>query len=65
MELHGNCDLKKNIQNRNRKLMGYREFRVRLPQTKIISTEKSGHYIQLDEAELVIDAIRTMVEKVK
>ena len=43
----------------------YREFQRKLPQTEIISTEKSGHFIQLEEPNLVIDAIQAMVEKVK
>src|SRR6185312_523706 len=30
--------------------------------TKVVMAEKSGHWIQLDEPELVVDAIREMVE---
>lgn len=43
----------------------YRNFQRKVPQTKIMSTEKSGHFIQLDEPNLVIDAIKEMLEKVK
>lgn len=43
----------------------YREFKRNVPQTKIISTSKSGHFIQLDEPELVIDAIRDMITNVQ
>lgn len=32
---------------------------------RIISTEKSGHFIQLDEPDLVIDAIRKMITEVQ
>ena len=43
----------------------YRNFQKQVPQTKIISTEKSGHFIQLDEPHLVIDAIKNMIEEVR
>lgn len=35
------------------------------PQTKIISTFKSGHFIELDEPHLVIDEINEMILKTK
>lgn len=43
----------------------YRNFQKKVPQTKIISTEQSGHFIQLDEPNLVIDAIKNMLDEVK
>ncbi|MEM9001167.1 MAG: alpha/beta hydrolase [Bacteroidota bacterium] len=43
----------------------YREFQKKVPQTKIISTSKSGHFIQLDEPNLVIGAIHEMLVKVQ
>ncbi|MBO0320740.1 alpha/beta hydrolase [Muricauda sp. CAU 1633] len=43
----------------------YRDFREQVPQMKIISTEKSGHFIQLDEPHLVIDAIKEMLVTIK
>ncbi|WP_228235562.1 alpha/beta fold hydrolase [Allomuricauda sp. M10] len=43
----------------------YRDFQRLVPQTKIISTEKSGHFIQKDEPNLVIDAIQEMLVKVQ
>jgi len=33
-----------------------------IPGTELITARKSGHFIQLDEPELVIDAIRRVVE---
>lgn len=42
----------------------YRDFRKKVPQTKIISTSKSGHFIQLDEPELVIGAIKEILLKI-
>lgn len=35
------------------------------PQTKVITTSKSGHFIQLDEPGLVVDEINEIVRKVK
>lgn len=43
----------------------YRDFQRSLPQTKLISTESSGHFIQLDEPQLVIDAIKEILTKVQ
>jgi hypothetical protein len=43
----------------------YRDFQKKVPQMKIISTEKSGHFIQLDEPYLVIDAIKSMIKEVR
>jgi len=43
----------------------YRNFQSKVPQMKIISTEKSGHFIQLDEPNLAIDAIKAMLATVK
>jgi len=43
----------------------YRNFQRKVPQMKIISTEKSGHFIQLDEPNLVIDAIKSMIKEVR
>ena len=43
----------------------YRNFQRKVPQMKIISTEKSGHFIQLDEPNLVIDAIKSMITVVR
>jgi pimeloyl-ACP methyl ester carboxylesterase len=31
-------------------------------QTKVVMAEKSGHWIQLDEPELVVSAVREMLE---
>jgi hypothetical protein len=42
----------------------YRKLqKEQLPQMKIISTIKSGHFIQLDEPRLVIDAIKEMIKE--
>jgi pimeloyl-ACP methyl ester carboxylesterase len=41
----------------------YRDFKKKVPQTKIISTSQSGHFIQLDEPELVIGAIKEMLSQ--
>jgi hypothetical protein len=35
------------------------------PHMTIISTTKSGHFIQLDEPHLIIDAIKQVMSKVK
>jgi len=35
------------------------------PETQVIFAEKSGHWIQLDEPELVVNSIRRAVEKVR
>lgn len=35
------------------------------PDTKVIFAEKSGHWIQLDEAELVVESIKQVVEEVR
>lgn len=43
----------------------YRDLKKQVPQIKIISTEKSGHFIQVDEPHLVIDAIEEMLVKIK
>ena len=43
----------------------YREFQASVPQTKLISTKISGHFIQKDEPELVIGAIQKMLTKVQ
>ena len=43
----------------------YREFQASVPQTKLISTKISGHFIQKDEPELVIGAIQEMLTKVQ
>ena len=43
----------------------YREFQASVPQTKLISTDISGHFIQKDEPELVIGAIQEMLTKVQ
>jgi len=43
----------------------YRNFQQKVPQMKIISTEKSGHFIQLDEPNLVIEAIKSMIREVR
>lgn len=43
----------------------YRDFQKKVPQTKIISTSKSGHFIQIEEPELVIKSIKEMIERVK
>ncbi|WP_166204771.1 alpha/beta fold hydrolase [Pelagihabitans pacificus] len=39
----------------------YRDFQRKVPQTNIISTVKSGHFVQRDEPELVIAAIKGML----
>lgn len=41
----------------------YRDFQRKVPQTKIISTSQSGHFIQLEEPELVTQAIREIISK--
>lgn len=43
----------------------YRDFQRQVPQMKLISTEKSGHFIQLEEPDLVIDAIKKMIGEVE
>jgi len=43
----------------------YRDFQRKVPQLKLISTKKSGHFIQLEEPDLVINAIKNMIRKVK
>ncbi len=43
----------------------YRDFQLKIPQTKLISTEKSGHFIQKEEPELVIKAIKKMISEVE
>lgn len=43
----------------------YRDFQNLLPQTKIVSTEKSGHFIQLEEPELVVETIKEMLSETK
>lgn len=43
----------------------YRDFQKKVPQTKIVSTSKSGHFIQIEEPELVIKSIQEMIEIVK
>ncbi|WP_164674816.1 alpha/beta fold hydrolase [Flagellimonas maritima] len=43
----------------------YREFVATVPQTRLISTKKSGHFIQLDEPDLVIEAIEDIIQKVQ
>ena len=35
------------------------------PETKVIFAEKSGHWIQLDEPELVVESIRQAVNEVR
>ena len=41
-----------------------REYAERLsPETRLIFAEKSGHWIQLDEPELVVAAVEELVEK--
>lgn len=35
------------------------------PETKIIFAEKSGHWIQLDEPELVVESIRLLIEEAR
>lgn len=43
----------------------HKEWLKQLPNARHIITEKSGHYIQVDEPALVIDAIRQMLGSVK
>ena len=43
----------------------YRDFQQKVPQMELISTEKSGHFIQIEEPELVIDAIKKMIGDVE
>ncbi|MFS4445360.1 alpha/beta fold hydrolase [Maribacter sp. 2307UL18-2] len=43
----------------------YRDFKESVPQTKLISTKASGHFIQLDEPNLVINAIKEILTKVQ
>lgn len=43
----------------------HNEWVKQLPNAKHIITDKSGHYIQVDEPGLVIDAIRQMIGSVK
>lgn len=41
------------------------EWLKRIPNAEHIITDKSGHYIQIDEPELVVDAIRQVIKSVK
>jgi pimeloyl-ACP methyl ester carboxylesterase len=41
------------------------EMARRSPQGRVIIAEKSGHYIQNDQPDLVIDAVRRVVESVR
>lgn len=43
----------------------YRDFQKSVSQTKLISTEISGHFIQLEEPQLVINAINEMLVDVQ
>lgn len=43
----------------------YRDFVTKVPQTKLISTDRSGHFIQLDEPDMVITAIKKMIRDSK
>lgn len=43
----------------------YKSFQQQAPQTKIISTSESGHFIQLEEPELVIRAVKELLSKVE
>ncbi len=42
-----------------------RDIASRSPHSKLIQADDAGHYIQLDDPQLVIDSIRELVEKVK
>lgn len=43
----------------------YRDFQRQVPQMELISTEKSGHFIQLEEPDLVINAIKKIITEVE
>lgn len=46
------------------KKKGYRRLQQeQIPHMTIVSTDKSGHFIQLDEPHLVIDAIRQVIKE--
>jgi len=48
-----------------RRLNGYKEWLQKVPEGKLLVTDKSGHDIPNDEPELVIDAIRKVIASAK
>jgi hypothetical protein len=47
------------------RVTGCKEWLRKVPQGKLISTEKSGHDIPNDEPELVIDAVKQVIASTK
>jgi pimeloyl-ACP methyl ester carboxylesterase len=47
------------------RLAYYANWKKQAPQLKLITTSKSGHFIQVDEPNLIIDGINEMLIKVK
>lgn len=43
----------------------YEEWKKQAPQMKLITTSKSGHFIQIEEPYLIIDGINEMLKKLK
>lgn len=52
-------------QQKEIRLSYFESWKKASPQLKIITTSKSGHFIQLDEPNLIIDGITEMLNKVK
>jgi pimeloyl-ACP methyl ester carboxylesterase len=47
------------------RLKYYDEWKKQAPQMKLVTTSKSGHFIQVDEPGLIIDGINAMLDKIK
>jgi pimeloyl-ACP methyl ester carboxylesterase len=47
------------------RLKYYDNWKKQAPQMKLVTTSKSGHFIQVDEPNLIIDGVTEMLEKVK
>lgn len=52
-------------QQKEIRLSYFENWKKESPQLKIITTSKSGHFIQLDEPNLIIDGITEMLKKIK
>lgn len=52
-------------QQKEIRLSYFESWKKESPQLKIITTSKSGHFIQLDEPNLIIDGITEMLNKIK
>ena len=57
---HGATDEDRRIK---RELFG--QWLIQAPQIKLIETTKSGHYVQNSEPELLIDEVRSMLQKLR